>query len=186
MGEVRYETDVRLGKMLLSDKTMEAKVRRIVAKVLEAAKQDVRLRVSGSFSRDAHMAIRKSVYKKILGGNINIITPRWSYGRRAPLPPVYHKLEHDVNSKGNHRGGNRMPRSSRTEDQLTYMGSDRGFILRFINSGTPGRTTNGTRRVGNISKRNWFPGISQAAINNAAEMFNSLVDKLIEKEFNNK
>ena len=76
-----------------------------------------------------------------------------------------------------------MPRSRRTEDLLTYMGADRGFILRFINSGTPGRSTNGIRYVGQIAGNNWFGPMAQRELEHAAEQFDKLLDALIAKEF---
>ena len=184
MADVTFETDLRLDKLLVSDKAMEAKVRRIVEKVLNLARNSVRGRMKLSSTKAAYLAIRKSVYKKILGGNINIAPSRYHSDRRAPLPPVRHRLETATNTKGNHRGGNRMPRSTRTEDLLTYWGVDRGFILRFLNAGTPQRNTNGTRYVGQIQGQYWFGNASQTALEDAAKAFDTLMDKLIEQEFN--
>jgi len=182
MAEVRFETDQQLDKLLLSNPKMESKVRSIVRKVLDAARQSLRGQVMNFSTKSAHKAIRKSVYKKILGGNLNIITPRWSAGKRAPLPPVRHRLETQLNSKGNHRGGNRMPRRRRTEDLLTYWGADRGFILRFQATGTPRRTTNGVRNVGQIAGNNWFSSRSAKEIEEAALLFDEMMDKVIQEE----
>lgn len=186
MAEVRFETDVRLDKLLLSDKAMEAKVRNIVRKVLQTARNSMRTRMSGYSTKEAYLAIRKSVYTRVLGGNLNIATPRWKSGKSAPLPPVRHRLEHETNRKGNHRGGNRIKRSRRTENLLTYWGADRGFIMRFLNAGTPGRVDNGVRPVGKIAARNWFGRMSQDELENAAQMFDELMEKLIQEEFNKK
>lgn len=76
-----------------------------------------------------------------------------------------------------------MPRSRRTEDLLTYMGADRGFILRFLNEGTPNRSTNGIRNVGQIAGNNWFGPMAQRELEHAAEQFDKLLDALIAKEF---
>lgn len=186
MAEVKFETDLRLDKMLTSNKAMEAKVRSIVRKVLNVARNTMRTRMNGISNKAAYLAIRKSVYKKILGGNLNVITPNWPATKRAPLPPVRHKLAIYTNSKGNHRGGNRMHRSRRTEDLLTYWGSDRGFILRFLNEGTPNRSTNGVRNVGQIAGNRWFSRMSQDELERTAQMFDELMDKLIKEEFNKK
>lgn len=185
MAQVTFETNAQLDKLLVSDKAMEAKVRNIVRKVLQQAREITRSRVRGVSTKQAYLAVRKSVYKKILGGNINIAPTHHRSGSRAPLPPVYHKLEHTTNSKGNHRGGNRQPRSRRTEDLLTYTGVDRGFILRFLNTGTAERH-NGSRRTGSIAPRSWFGMTSQDAIEQMAGEFDRLMDELIEKEFNTK
>lgn len=179
MAEVKFETDVQLDKLLLSDKAMEAKVRNIVRKVLQTARNSMRGRLTYYGKKGANLAIRKSVYKKVLGGNVNIITPRFKSGKTAPLPPESpRKKSHAV-------GGNRIPRSRRTEDLLTYWGADRGFILRFLNSGTDSRY-NGYRPTGAIAPRNWFSPMSQDELENAARMFDELMEKLIQEEFNKK
>lgn len=180
MAEVIFETDLELDKLLVSDKKMEAKVRNIVKKVLSMARDSVRGRMKAYSSKGAYLAIRKSVYKKIIGGNLNIAPSRFRAGTRAPLPPE------SPRKKSNAVGGNRMPRSRRTEDLLTYYGVDRGFILRFLNAGTPGRSTNGTRNVGQIAARNWFGNMSQTELENQARKFDELMTKLIEDEFNKK
>jgi uncharacterized protein YaaR (DUF327 family) len=94
---------------------------------------------------------------------------------------VVHKLETKTNSKGNHRGGNRMPRSRRTEDLLTYQGADRGFVLRFLNQGTEGRESRFGNR-GAIAPRNFFATSSQKAMEQAAEQLDRLIEELIKKE----
>ena len=180
MAEVKFETDLQLDKLLLSDKAMEAKVRNIVRKVLQTARNSMRTRMSGYSTKAAYLAIRKSVYKRVIGGNLNIATPRWKSGKSAPLPPESRrKKSHAV-------GGNRIPRSRRTEDLLTYWGADRGFIMRFLNAGTPERVDNGVRPVGKIAARNWFGRMSQDELENAAQMFDELMEKLIQEEFNKK
>ena len=180
MAEVTFETDVRLDQLLVSDKRFEEKVRNIVRKVLDAARSSVRGRARAFSTKSAYKAVRKSVYKRILGGNINIAHARYSSGRRAPLPPE------SPRKKSNAVGGNRMPRSRRTENLLTYWGADRGFILRFLNAGTPNRTTNGTRNVGQIQGNYWFGSTSEADLERAAKLFDELMDKLIDEEFNRK
>ena len=180
MAEVRFETDAQLDKMLLSDKKMEAKVRNITRKVLQEARNRMRGRMSSVSTKEAYLAIRKSVYTKVLGGNINIATPRWKSGKSAPLPPESQR------KKSRAIGGNRIPRSRRTEDLLTYWGADRGFIMRFLNSGTPRRDSNGVRYVGQIAARNWFSRMSQDELERTAQMFDELMTKLINEEFNKK
>ena len=170
--------------MLLSNKRMEAKVRKIIERVLIHARQEMRDKVRGVSKKEAELAIRKSIYKRVLGGNLNIASPRWKSGKSAPLPPIRHRLDYETNRKGNHRGGNRMPRSRRTESLLTYWGADRGFIMRFLNSGTPERDTNGVRYVGQIAARNWFGNMGQRELERAAQMFDELMEKLIQEELN--
>ena len=174
-----------LESLLMSNPEMEKKVQGLIRKVLLAARKQIvgdikNGSVMKSDPRQAYKAVKSAVYRQILGGNVSILNKHRA-GNRAPVPPIVHKLETQVNSKGNHRGGNRMPRSRRTEDLLTYQGSDRAFILRFLNAGTDGRES----RVGNrgsIAARNFFGTSSQQAMEKAAEQLDLLIQDLIKQE----
>ena len=180
-GIVRQKQE--LESLLMSNPAMEKKVQGLIRKVLLAARKEISTAASGKMKSDprqAYKAVKSAVYRRILGGNVSILSKRRA-GKRGPLPPVVHQLETRVNSKGNHRGGNRMPRSRRTEDLLTYQGADRGFILRFLNAGTDDRES----RVGNrgaISARSFFASSSQKAMEKAAEQLDTLIEDLIKKE----
>ena len=177
MYTIDIENNVQLDRLLITNPDMEKKVRGIVRKVIASAMGTVQAAADRQSTKQAAQAIRKAVYKKILGGNINILDSRRRAGGRAPLPPESpRKRSHAV-------GGNRIPRSRRTEDLLTYTGRDRAFILRFLNSGTASRH-NGYRPTGAIAARNWFPGVAEQALANASEKFDQLIAELIEQEFN--
>jgi len=180
-GIVRQKQD--LENLLMSNPAMEKKVQGLIRKVLLVARRQVSGDIKGvikSDPRQAYKAVKSAVYKRILGGNISLLSKRTA-GKRGPVPPVVHQLETRVNSKGNHRGGNRMPRSRRTEDLLTYQGADRGFILRFLNAGTATRES-GIGFRGAIAPRNFFADSSQQAMENAAAQLDTLLDELIKKE----
>ena len=180
-GIVRQKQE--LESLLMSNPEMEKKVQGLIRKVLMAARRTISNDAKGVMKNDprqAYKAVKSAVYRRILGGNVSILNKRKA-GKRGPVPPVVHQLETRVNSKGNHRGGNRMPRSRRTEDLLTYQGADRGFILRFLNAGTEGRES----RIGNrgsISARNFFENSSQKAMEQAAAQLDALIEDLIKKE----
>ncbi len=180
-GIVRQKQE--LESLLMSNPAMEKKVQVLIRKVLLAARKEISTTASGKIKNDprqAYKAVKTAVYRRILGGNVSILSKRRA-GKRGPVPPIVHKLETQVNSKGNHRGGNRMPRSRRTEDLLTYQGADRGFILRFLNAGTDDRES----RIGNrgaISARSFFATSSQQAMEKAAEQLDVLIEDLIKKE----
>ena len=180
-GLVRQKQE--LESLLMSNPEMEKKVQGLIRKVLLAARRTISGDAKGVIKNDprqAYKAVKSAVYRHILGGNVSILNKRKA-GKRGPVPPVIHQLETRVNSKGNHRGGNRMPRSRRTEDLLTYQGADRGFILRFLNAGTGDRES----RIGNrgsISARNFFENSSQKAMEQAAAQLDTLIEDLIKKE----
>ena len=172
-----------LENLLMSNPNMEKKVQKIVRTVLSHVRKDVSNAARGSIKNDprqAYKAVKSAVYRRILGGNVSILSKRRA-GQRGTVPPIYHALEHRVNSKGNHRGGNRMPRSRRTEDLLTYQGADLGFVLRFLNAGTSDRESRIGKR-GAISARSFFADSSQQAMQKAAEELDVLIERLIEQE----
>lgn len=182
-GLIKQKQD--LENLLMSNPAMEKKVQGLIRKVLLAARRQVSgdihgMKFNNGDPRQAYKAVKSAVYRRIFGGNLSILNKRKA-GKRGPVPPVVHKLETEVNSKGNHRGGNRMPRSRRTEDLLTYQGADRGFILRFLNQGTSDRES----RIGNrghIGARNFFANSSQKAMEQAAEQLDALIEDLLKKE----
>lgn len=143
--------------------------------------------------RGAIRAVRTSVYEKVLGGNINILNGKKAHGSNSYEPP--RKLT------PGQRGGNRLKRSERTEQIMGYAPLDRGFILRFVNSGTKTRvigfrnTVKGNRtryenmvyrinrgdkaRTGNrgsIAARNWFMQSAESALGTAAQMIADLIE----------
>lgn len=172
-----------LERLLMKNPDMEKRVQGLIRKVLLEARRTISGDTKGVIKNDprqAYKAVKSAVYRRILGGSVSILSKRKA-GRRLQAPPIVHRLEKEVNSKGNHRGGNRMPRSQRTTDLLTYAGADRGFILRFLNAGTSERES----RIGNrgsIAPRNFFATSSHKAMQHAAEQLDSLVDELIKKE----
>lgn len=136
--------------------------------------------------RGAAHGIRLAVYKKILGGNINILNMR----RKAGKPTTYEpprKL--DANPK--QRGGNRVPRGKRTDTVMHYGPHDRQWILRIVNSGT-GERTAGTRsgrlsgNRGSIAARNFFGPSGHAAIAKAVDHLSVLIDTELEAMLNKK
>lgn len=184
MATIEIENNARIERLLTENPDMAKRIKRCIRVVMEQAQSIAQQNAVSLSTKQAYKAIRKAVYSKVFGGNLNIISGNRRTGNRASLSPIYHALEHRVNSAGNHRGGNRMPRSRRTEDLLTYAGEDRGFILRFIEMGTPGRDGNGVRQVGKIQARQWFGRVSNNAIEKALVQLDQLLDQVIEEQLN--
>ena len=142
--------------------------------------------------RQAYKAVRYAVYKRILGGQVNILDPRKV--QKAPYNPP-RKLQ------PKQRGGNRMTRSNRTQDLMEYYGASRAFVLRFLNAGTEarynggrnGRTeqerdkfimaNEGMNYRGRIAPRNWFGPRSHSELQNAAYRIQDIIDRVINDEF---
>ena len=167
------------------------KTQKALQKLIQRALKDIRPEMvaaarnaMASDPRGAANGIRLTVYKKILGGNINILNRRSKAGSPSSYDPP-RKLQ------PGQRGGNRVPRGNRTNTVMHYGPIDRQFILRFINSGTSDRTagTRGGRLSGNrgsISARNFFRGAGERALTKAADNLAMLIDTELEAMLNKK
>lgn len=180
-----FETDglveqrKELDSLLMSNPDMEKKVQGLIRKVLAQVKKDVgeaaqKSSVMKSDPRQSYKAVRTLVYKRILGGNVNILRKKKASGKTSDYTP-------DRTGRMGERGGNRRPVSERTKQINGYVGSDRGFILRFLNAGTVERHTRYGSR-GHIDARPFFGASSKQAMEKAAEDLCKMIDELIQKE----
>lgn len=170
-------------------KTQKA-LQKLIRKVIAQARIDTMkaIKFDNGDPREAVRSIRRSVYKKILGANINIYNSRKAHGSNNYEPPRH----------PSHRGGNRMTRSSRTQQIMSYAPQDRGMILRWVNSGTQQRQALGgrmskrgydTSRGGNrgaISGRHFFRGAGEPALVKAVDALANLIDTELENILNKK
>ena len=189
--------DVNDSVILEQQRVLEAalstnpKTQKALQKLIRQALMDVRPELvsaargaMGSDPRGAAQGIRLSVYKKILGGNVNILNMR----RKAGKPTTY---EPPRKLQPHQRGGNRVPRGKRTDTVMHYGPHDRQWILRFINSGTSDRMA-GSRggrmsgNRGNIAARNFFRGAGERALTKAADNLAPLIDTELEAMLNKK
>lgn len=110
-------------------KTKEA-LQGLVRKCIFEARRQVAMSIkfANGDPRNTRQAIRSTVYRKVFGGNLNILDPKKAHGKNAYQTPQ--------TNRGHLRGGNRMARSPRTQQILDYSGLDREFIMRFVDSGT--------------------------------------------------
>lgn len=179
--------EANLRAAMSTDPKMRKVMQQHIREALFEARRDVMnsMEFDNGDPRGARRAIRTSVYEKVLGGQINILNGSKAHGSNSYEPP--RKLT------SGQRGGNRRPRSQRTQEIMGYAPLDRGFILRFVNSGTKTRvigfrnTIKGNRsrydslttrihrgdksRTGNrgsIAARNWFMSSAESAMANAA------------------
>lgn len=177
-------------KVLEAALSTNPKTQKALQKLIRKALMDVRPELvaaargaMGSDPRGAANGIRLSVYKKILGGNVNILN-----SRKAGKPTTY---EPPRKLKPHQRGGNRVPRGKRTDTVMHYGPHDRQWILRFINSGTSDRMagSRGGRLSGNrgsIAARNFFGRAGSSALTKAAENLATLIDTELEAMLNKK
>ena len=181
------------------EKRLRGAIRKVLGEVRAALQKDAKSGLQMKRDpRKAYKAVRYAVYKRIFGGQVNILQRR-----KAGQPGKYLKPLKGLPK----RGGNRWGRSSRTEALEGYSGADRGFILRFLNSGTDDRFIRtytdrngqrhslgsaGTQNIktrafeafrGSISARNWFGKRSHAEMQNAAANIQAIIDRIINDEF---
>ena len=179
--------------------TTDPKMRKAVQQHIREALWEARKEMinSANFAngdpRHSLRAIRNSVYDKILGGQINIKRSRKEHGgSNSYMPPRKLRI--------GQRGGNRRPRSERTNQINRGSPLDRGWILNILNKGTKTRvigfrnTVKGNRdlyntrvtrihqgdksRTGNrgsIAARNWFMPTAEKALSMALQRISEMV-----------
>jgi len=167
-----------IGSIMTTDPDMAGLVRKLIRKLLREARnklsRDARSYLD-SDPRKAARAVKSTVYKQLFGGNLSILQKRaGSAGSRYELV-----RQRKVEQNPTMRGGNRRPRVDDGRNRLDYYyGADRGFVLRFIGSGTVPRLSRFGNR-GSIYQSNWFghtaPWQMQAAADELAEAIEEYV-----------
>lgn len=183
-----------LEKLMMSNPAMEKKVQGLIRKVLMTVRKhlsnDARQEMK-SDPRQAYKAVKTAVWRQLLGGNVSILNRRKAGTKFSAYEPPRTLTP-------GQRGGNRKRVSERTRELMRYAGSDRGFILRFINAGTQERSISfnpdGNRKVnrwnrnpntgnrGRIASRNFFGQHSHTEMEKAAQTLTELIDELIKQE----
>lgn len=127
-----------LARLLVEHPETRKRLKESIKTIIKRARKNISTDVRSALTNDprkAYKAVKHTVYKQILGGNVSILASRRAGAKYRLI--VKRKLDENPNQ----RGGNRRPRSQRTEQIDTYYGKDRGFVLRFLNSGTASRDT---------------------------------------------
>ena len=179
------EFERKLQQLKTDNPGFEKRLRDVIRKVLGHARANLRKDAASGLQmqsdpRHAYKAVRFAVYKRLFGGQLNILQPRRA-GTKSLYEPPRKLRQHQ-------RGGNRVLRGKRTTDLMSYEGSDRAFVLRFLNQGTTMREA-GTRggklhgSRGAIAARNWFRGASLQELQGVAGEMQTLIDKIIKDEF---
>ena len=180
--------------------TTDPKMRKAVQQHIREALWEARKEMinSANFAngdpRQSLRAIRNSVYEKVLGGQINIKRSRKDHGSGSAYTPPRTLTP-------GQRGGNRRPRSRRTEQINSGSPLDRGWILNILDKGTKTRvigfrnTVKGNRtryenRVyrinrgdkahtgnrGSIAPRNWFRPAAESALQMAMQRISEMIE----------
>ena len=168
-------------KLLTSDAEMEKRIRELIGEELKVARDQVAATARNEIKSDprqAWRAVRHSVYKKILGGQVNILAKKRGTASMTNYSPT-RKLDRNPHQ----RGGNRLPRRENEwrHNWDKYEGSSRGFILRVLDSGTTNRH-NGWGNRGSIAPRHWFSNAGNNAMDAAAQRLADILDDEIIKQ----
>jgi hypothetical protein len=167
------EKEVMFDHLLTTDPGFDLNVRKLIRQVLQEARKNLSKDAKNYIENDprkAARAVKHTVYKQIFGGNLSILQKRKAGAKRDYNPPRTLRV--------GQRGGNRRVRNSRTKQLDSYFGADRGFVLRFLASGTTTRQTRYGSR-GSIRQTNWFghtaPWHMETAAANVADAINEYV-----------
>ena len=170
-------------KLLISDPENEKRIRKIIQFYIKEARDNLVAAAPGglhmtSDPRGAAHSIRRSVYKSVLGAQINILSSR-KRGQPTSYEPTRTLRPHQ-------RGGNRVPQGPNTARMMSYGPHDRGMVLRWLNNGTGQRTagSRGGRLHGNrgcIAPRNWCRGAAEQELNMAAQRIAQMIEEELVK-----
>lgn len=178
------ENQALFERLLTYEPGFDRHVRDLIRKALREARNNLSKDAANYIQNDprkAARAVKHTVYKTLFGGNLSILQKRSS-------GPKYELIRHrklDDNPK--QRGGNRRKRGAhgRTIQIDSYFGADRGFILRFLSSGTVQRMTQYGNR-GAIRATNWFGHTAPWQMEAAAEKVATAINDYINKQSNGK
>lgn len=175
------ETGETIGRIMTSDPYMAKELKTFIRKALKDARKNLSNDAKNylkSDPRKAARAVKYSVYKSLFGGNVSILQ------KRAGTAGARYELVRQKKLQPGQRGGNRRPRVDDQRNRLeTYFGADRGFVLRFINSGTVSRQTRFGNR-GAISQRDWFGHTAPWQMGTAAERVAAAINEYVKQQTN--
>ena len=191
--------EAALSTNLKTQKALQKLIRKALMEARASLSDYIKTKLDNDDPRGAARAVRTSVYRKILGGNINILNSKKSHGTNNYEPPR--------TLRPGQRGGNRRPRSQRTNTVMHYAGEDRQFILRFVDSGTKQRAierqmefklaSGGSKfkwvqdaskygNRGSIAARNFFKTGADPRLRRATEYLADLINEELEAMLNKK
>ena len=164
--------------LLSTDPRFDINTRAAVRKVLQEARKNISRDVSSYIKDDprkAARAIKHTVYKTLFGGNVSILSKRKAGDK--------YELIRQKTLRPGQVGGNRRPRVAERNRLDQYFGSDRGFILRFISSGTVSRDTRYGNR-GSIRRTDMFGHVGTWHMEQAAEDLANAINEYVKQQIN--
>lgn len=171
-----------LGHLMTTDPQMRTYTNRVMRQVMKEARKNLSNDVKSylkSDPRKAARAVRYSIYKAVFGGNLNILQKRkGTAGAKYTL-----NRQRKVEQNPHMRGGNRRTFYEKRNRLEYYYGADRGFILRFIGSGTVNRTSRFGNR-GSIGRSDWFGHTAPFEMQAAAQKISDAINEYVNQQTN--
>jgi hypothetical protein len=172
------ENQARFEHLLSTSPYFDTNVRAAVRKVLKEARgkisEDAKSYIQDD-PRKAYRAVKHTVYKSLFGGNVSILSKRRAGAK--------YDLIRQKKLQPGQVGGNRRPRIAANNRLDQYYGSDRGFILRFLSSGTTSRQTRYGNR-GSIRSTNMFSHIASWHMQEAATQVANAINEYVKQTAN--
>jgi hypothetical protein len=172
------ENQEKFEHMLTYEPNFDRHIRTLIKKLLQEARKHISQDIKNYIKEDprkAARAVKHVVYKQLFGGNVSILKKRNAGAKYDFIRQ--HKLQ------TGQRGGNRRTRYESRNRLDQYYGSDRGFILRFISSGTVERESRFGKR-GSIRQTNMFGHVAPFHMQKAAMDLAANINEYIKRVAN--
>ena len=172
------ENQEKFEHMLTYEPNFDRHIRTLIKKLLQEARKHISQDIKNYIKEDprkAARAVKHSVYKQLFGGNVSILKKRKAGAK--------YDLIRQRKLQTGQRGGNRRTRYESRNRLDQYYGSDRGFILRFLSSGTVDRESRFGKR-GSIRRTDMFGHIAPFHMQQAAKDLAANINEYIKRVAN--
>lgn len=171
-----------LARLMVTHPDTKKRIKKMLQEEAKKMRKNISKDVHDNMPNDprrAYAAVKRSLYKKILGFNVSILNPRRGSVKAMSIWRPPRKLDDNPNQ----RGGNRRPRNDRTNQVDGYIAAFRAFVLRFNNSGTTDRETRFGNR-GSIRTRRVFEVSASFQMEGAMNDISEMIEEIMSEEFN--
>lgn len=170
-----------LARLMITHPDTKKRIKAMLTKEAKKVRQNISKDLKNNIENDpraAYQAVKRMLYKKVLGFNVSILNPKKGSVKSMRL---YHKPR-KLDTNPHQRGGNRRTRSGETKAIDGYFGKARAFVLRFYNSGTSMRQTRFGNR-GAMPSRRVFATSATFQMEGAMGEISQMIEEIMEKEF---
>lgn len=171
-----------LARLMVTHPETKKRIKKMLQEEAKKVRKNISKDVHDNMPNDprrAYAAVKRSLYKRVLGFNVSILNPRRGSMKAMSIWRPHRKLDENPDQ----RGGNRRPRSERTKQVDGYIAAFRAFVLRFINSGTTNRETRFGSR-GAIRTRRVFETSASFQMEGAMNEISQMIEEIMSEEFN--